>query len=438
MPSEPAPSGPAPAGPDLSRPSSSSEPTGGSASTVRLVVVLGMLSMFGPISLDLYLPALPALATDLRSSTSAAQLSITACLLGLALGQLVAGPLSDQFGRRRPLVVGLVVYLLTSAACAFAPTIEVLVVLRLVQGLAGAAGIVIARAVARDLYSGRRLVIIFSRLILVNGLAPILAPVIGGQLALVTSWRGIFLVLAGFGVVLLAAGVFGVPESLPPERRRAGGVRDTLRSFRTLLGDRLFVAVVLAAGFAGASMFAYIAGATFVLQRLYGLSAQQFSFAFGANALGIMVFGQLGARLAHRWSPHRVMATGLLMNLLGSAGLAVAVLVGLGLWPLLASLFVMVSALGLVFPTSTALALADYPDRAGAASSLLGLGQYVMGAVVAPLVGLAGEDTAVPLGIVALSCSVVAAAMFFGVAVPALHRSRLVEPDSLEPPQAPA
>ncbi|WP_407940262.1 multidrug effflux MFS transporter [Microlunatus sagamiharensis] len=403
-----------------------------------MVVVLGMLSMFGPISLDLYLPALPALATDLRSSTSAAQLSITACLLGLAVGQLVAGPLSDQFGRRKPLVVGLAVYLLASAACAFAPTIEALVALRLVQGLAGAAGIVIARAVARDLYSGRRLVIIFSRLILVNGLAPILAPVIGGQLALVVSWRGIFLVLAAFGVVLLAAGVFGVPESLPPERRRAGGVGDTLRSFGTLLKDRLFVAVVLAAGFAGASMFAYIAGATFVLQRLFGLSAQQFSFAFGANALGIMVFGQVGARLAHRWSPHRVMALGLLLNLLGSAGLAVTVLVGLGLPFLLGSLFVMVSALGLVFPTSTALALADYPDRAGAASSLLGLGQYVMGAVVAPLVGLAGEDTAVPLGIVAVACSVVATATFFAVAVPAIHRSRLVEPDEITPPQTPA
>lgn len=405
---------------------------------VRLVVVLGMLSMFGPISLDLYLPALPALATDLRASTSAAQLSITACLLGLATGQLVAGPLSDQFGRRRPLVVGLAVYLLASIACALAPTVELLVVLRLVQGLAGAAGIVISRAVARDLYSGRRLVIIFSRLILVNGLAPIVAPVVGGQLALVTSWRGTFLVLAAFGVVLLGAGLFGVPESLPPQRRRAGGVRDTLRSFRALLGDRLFVAVVLAAGLAGASMFAYIAGATFVLQRLYGLSAQQFSLAFGSNALGIMVLGEVGARLARRWSPHRVLGLGLLANLLGAVGLAVTVLIGLGLPFLLGSLFVMVSALGLVFPTSTALALADHPDRAGSASSLLGLGQYLLGALVAPLVGLAGEDTAVPLGVVAAACSAAAVVVFLGVALPALGRARLVEPDEVQPRAAPA
>jgi DHA1 family bicyclomycin/chloramphenicol resistance-like MFS transporter len=255
---------------------------------------------------------------------------------------------------------------------------------------------------------------------------------------LVTSWRGIFLVLAAFGVVLLAAGVFGVPDSLPVKRRRSGGVRDTLRSFRTLLADRLFVAVVLAAGLAGASMFAYIAGATFVLQRLYGLSAQQFSFAFGSNALGIMILGQVGARLAHRWSPHRVLALGLLMNLLGAAGLAVTVLVGLGLPFLLGSLFVMVSALGLVFPTSTALALADHPERAGAASSLLGLGQYVMGAVVAPLVGLAGEDSAVPLGIVAVSCSAAGALIFFGVALPALRRLHLLEPAELPRPETPA
>jgi DHA1 family bicyclomycin/chloramphenicol resistance-like MFS transporter len=186
----------------------------------RTIVVLGMLSTFGPISLDLYLPSLPELATDLGTSTSSAQLTITACLLGLAVGQLIAGPLSDQFGRRRPLLIGLVCYLLTSLACAFAPTIELLLVLRLLQGLSGAAGLVIARAIARDLYEGRALLIFFSRLILVSGLAPVVAPLLGGQLARVTDWRGIFVVLAGFGLVLLLAGLVGVPESLPGCRRR--------------------------------------------------------------------------------------------------------------------------------------------------------------------------------------------------------------------------
>ena len=176
-----------------------------------MIVVLGMLSTFGPLSLDLYLPALPQLAQELEASASGAQLTITACLVGLATGQLIAGPVSDRLGRRRPLIVGLTIYLLASAGCAFAPSIEVLVPVRLVQGLAGAAGLVIARAVVRDLYAGRDLVVFFSRLILISGLAPVIAPVLGGQLSKIMTWRGMFLVLAGFGAVLLLAGLFGVP-----------------------------------------------------------------------------------------------------------------------------------------------------------------------------------------------------------------------------------
>ncbi|HET9873115.1 MAG TPA: multidrug effflux MFS transporter [Propionibacteriaceae bacterium] len=392
---------------------------------LRTILVLGLLSTFGPISLDLYLPALPELARDLEATPSSAQLTITACLLGLAVGQLVAGPLSDRYGRRRPLVIGLALYLLTSAACAFAPSIAVLLLLRLLQGLAGAAGLVVSRAIARDLYSGRRLVIVFSRLMLVSGLAPVVAPVLGGQLSRVMSWRGIFVVLAAFGVVLLAAGLFGLGETLPQDRRVSGGVPATLRGFRSLLRDRLFVAVVAASGLAGASMFAYIAGATFVLQRVYGMSPQGFSFVFGANSLGIMAMGQIGGQLAHRWSPSRVLGIGLLINLTGAAALATSVLAAAWLPFLIGSLFVMVSGIGMVFPTSTALALADYPHQAGTASSLLGLGQYVAGAAVAPLVGIAGEDTAIPLGVVALSCSGCASAIFFLVALPAVWRRHL-------------
>ncbi|MET1005921.1 MAG: multidrug effflux MFS transporter, partial [Propionibacteriaceae bacterium] len=393
----------------------------------RNIIVLGLLSTFGPISLDLYLPALPQLADDLRASASSAQLSITACLLGLAVGQLVAGPLSDRFGRKRPLVVGLVLYALTSAACAFAPSIALLLLLRLLQGLSGAAGLVIARAVARDLYSGKLLVIFFSRLILISGLAPVIAPVLGGQLSRVMTWRGIFLVLAAFGVVLLLAGLFGLHETLPPERRTVGGIGTTLHGFRTLLKDRFFVGAALSSGLAGASMFAYIAGGTFVLQRIYGLSAQGFSFVFGANSLGIMAMGQLGGFLARRWSATRVLALGLALNLLGAVALATTVLTHLGLPFLIGSLLVMVSAVGLVFPTATALALADYPDQAGTASSLLGLGQYIAGAVVAPLVGIAGTQTAVPLGLVALAASLGASLVFATLVLPTvLHRRRAV------------
>ncbi|HWJ54372.1 MAG TPA: MFS transporter, partial [Propionibacteriaceae bacterium] len=193
----------------------------------RNIVVLGMLSTFGPISLDLYLPALPQLAAELEASPSAAQLTITACLVGLAVGQVAAGPLSDRFGRKRPLMIGLIAYAVASLACAFAWSISVLLLLRLIQGLAGAAGIVIARAVARDLHEGHQLVVFFSRLVLVSGLAPVIAPVLGGQLNRVMTWRGIFGVLAGIGVVLVLAGWLGLKESLPPEKRVAGGVLAT-------------------------------------------------------------------------------------------------------------------------------------------------------------------------------------------------------------------
>jgi len=388
----------------------------------QMIVVLGMLSTFGPISLDLYLPALPQLAAELAASPSAAQLSITTCLLGLAAGQLVAGPLSDRFGRRRPLMVGLALYLVTSAACALAPSIAVLLVLRLLQGLAGAAGIVIARAVARDLYSGQELVIFFSRLILISGLAPVIAPVLGGQLNHVMSWRAIFGVLAGIGLLLLLAGWFGLRETLPAARRTGGGLGATLRGFRALLRDGFFVGAALSSGLAGASMFAYIAGSTFVLQQLYGLSAQEFSYAFGINALGILAFGQLGGGLARRQGPARAFGLGLGVNLLGSAALAATVLLGLGLPYVLGALFVMVSAIGLILPTASALALADYPHQAGTASSLLGLGQYVCGALAAPLVGIAGEDTAVPLGLVCLGASAAAAAVYLLVVRPAGRR----------------
>jgi DHA1 family bicyclomycin/chloramphenicol resistance-like MFS transporter len=398
-----------------------------------------MLSTFGPISLDLYLPALPQLAAELETSPSAAQLTITACLIGLAVGQVVAGPLSDRFGRKRPLMIGLVAYAIASLACAFALSISVLLLLRLIQGLAGAAGIVIARAVARDLHEGRRLVIFFSRLVLVSGLAPVIAPVLGGQLNRVMTWRGIFGVLAGIGVVLVLAGWLGLKESLPREKRVAGGVVATLRGFGLLIKDRFFVGVALAAGLAGASMFAYIAGGTFVLQRIYGLSPQGFSLAFGLNSLGIMTAAQVSGRLTRRLSPVRVLSAGLAVNLAGSLCLAVSTLLGLGLPFVLGSLFVMVSAIGLILPTSTALALSNYPERAGTASALLGLLQYLVGGLAAPLVGLAGEDTAVPLGLVTVSASAGACLVFAVLVVPPIleRRRTAVLSRSAEPPLTP-
>ena len=385
------------------------------------VVVLGLLTMFGPLSLDLYLPALPQLADDLNASASAAQLSITACLVGLAVGQLVAGPMSDRLGRKRPLIIGLLAYVLASVACAFAPSAAILALLRLVQGLAGAAGIVISRAIARDLYSGRALMIFFSRLLLVAGLAPVIAPILGGQLSRIMSWRGIFGVLAGFGAVLLLAGWLGLKETLPPERRIVGGFGRTLQGYNTLLHDRFFVGCALSSGLAGATMFAYIAGSTFVLQRIYGMSPQGFSLVFGCISLGLVAAAQGGARIALVWPLTRVLGLGLIVNLLGAAFLLATVIIDLPLAVLIAALVVMVGAVGLIFPTANALAMADYPDMAGTASSLQGLSQFVFGAVAAPLVGIAGEHTALPLGIVTTAVSMCAMASFVSLVLPVVR-----------------
>jgi MFS transporter, DHA1 family, multidrug resistance protein len=261
-------------------------------------------------------------------------------------------------------------------------------------------------------------VIFFSRLILISGLAPVIAPVLGGQLSKIMSWRGMFGVLAGFGAVLLATGILGVHETLPPERRTTGGLGATLRGFGVLLKDRVFVGTVLSSGLAGASMFAYIAGSTFVLQRIYGLTASGFSLVFATNSLGLMAVGQLGGRLARRWSPLRVLGIALAINCAGAAAVATTAIAGLGFVPLVVSLFVMVSSIGMIIPTASALGMAGHPERAGAASSLMGLAQFIAGAAAAPLVGIAGETSAVPLGVVALTASVAACGVFAGLVLP--------------------
>lgn len=375
----------------------------------RLVLILGAVSAFGPVSMDTYLPGLPQLSRDLGVSASAAQLTLTACLVGLAGGQLIAGPLSDAFGRRRPLLIGLAAFTAASLLCAVAPDVWSLTAARLLQGAAGAAGIVIARAVARDLYAGSALARFFSLLLIVNGIAPILAPIVGGQLLHVTDWRGVFVVLAGFGAVLFAAAALGLHETLPADRRHGGGMRATLHTFGRLLSERRFRGYVLSCGLVFAAMFAYIAGSPFVLQGIHGVSEQAFSAVFGVNAAGILALGALGARLVERVGPARLLVAGLGMQLAGAGALLVVVLAGLGLAAVLVALFLVVSSIGLVLPNASALALADHPRTAGSASALLGLCQFVFGAIAAPFVGLGGTGTAVPMTVVIVVCAIAAA-----------------------------
>ncbi|CAG7633215.1 Bicyclomycin resistance protein [Paenibacillus solanacearum] len=367
---------------------------------VQLVIVLGMLSAFGPLSLDMYLPALPALAGDLHTGTSQAQLSLTFCLLGLALGQLLSGPVSDVRGRRFPLFIGLIVYTAASLLCAFSPNVWVFIALRFIQGLAGAAGIVLSRAIVRDLYSGPELTRFFSLLMLVNGAAPILAPIFGGQLLQWTSWRGVFVVLCCIGAAMLAAVWFGLPETLPSNRRSAGGFRNTLTTFGKLAGDRSFIGFALAQGLVTAGMFAYIAGSPFVLQDIFGVSPQEFSVIFAVNGLGIIAAGQITGRLAGKAGEIRLLTCGLGIAFAGGLCLLAAIVAGAGLPFILPSLFLVVSSVGIVSTSGTSLALQKYGSAAGSASALLGLLSFIIGGIVSPLVGLGGSGTAVPMGIV--------------------------------------
>jgi MFS transporter, DHA1 family, multidrug resistance protein len=396
----------------------------------RLIFILGALTAFGPLSIEMYLPGLPDLAATLGAQAWAAQLTLTACLAGLALGQIVAGPLSDRLGRRVPLLAGVSAYAGASLLCALAPSVYALVGLRFVQGLAGAAGIVIARAVVRDMYTGREAARFFSMLMLVNGAAPILAPVLGGQVLEVTSWRGVFVVLAAIGVLLAAAAALGLPETLDAARRHPGGVGATLRTFGRLLADRGFLGHALACGLSFGAMFAYIAGSPFVLQEIYGASPQLFSVMFAANALGIVAASQLNRVLIGRFEPRAIMVAALGVQAFAGVTLLVAVAVGTGVWPVVVLLFAVVSSLGLVMPNATALALADHPDVAGSASGLLGVMQFIVGATTAPLVGVAGTDTALPMAmlIAALGVGGVFAATVLagGGRVPAARTVRTV------------
>ena len=324
----------------------------------------------------------------------------------------MAGPLSDQLGRRRPLLAGVGAYTVASALCAAAPTVWALAGLRFVQGATGAAGIVIARAIVRDTHDGVALVRFFSMLMLVTGLAPILAPVIGGQVLEVTSWRGIFLVLSRDrrGPVRVRHGrpARDAPARAPPR----GGIRATAATMASLLRDRHFAGFALAGGLAFGAMFTYIAGSPFVLQEIYGASPQAFSAVFAVNSVGIVALGQLNGRLAGRVEPLTMLRIGVTtMAVAGCVLFAVVVIGSLPLAALLVPLWVLVASMGLVFPNTTALALAGHPEVAGSASALLGVLQFVIGAAAAPLAGIAGTDTAVPMGatMAALSLAALAA-----------------------------
>lgn len=373
-----------------------------------MAIVLGSFAAIAPLSTDMYLPSLPALAEDLQSNTSVAQLTLTANLLGLGLGQLWLGLLSDQRGRRMPLIISLSVYCLSSVLCTAAPSIELLILLRFIQGVSGAGGMVISRAIVRDIYSGSELTKFFSLLMLINGAAPILAPVVGGQLLQFTSWRGIFIVLSILGILMVAAAIFSIQETLSQENRIAGGLKSTLLTLKNLLRDRIFIGYVLTQGFVLAAMFAYISGSPFVIQNIYGASPQMFSLIFAINGLGIIMASQTTGRLAGRIKEKTLLKFGLCVATFGGVLLVMMLSLGVGLIGVLLSLFFVVSSVGIVGTTVFSLAMESQGKSAGSAAALLGLMPFILGSIVAPLTGIGNGQSVWPMATIILVCEGIA------------------------------
>ncbi|MFE2721231.1 multidrug effflux MFS transporter [Kitasatospora sp. NPDC059327] len=383
-----------------------------------MIAVLGGLVALGPLTTDLYLPGLPVIADDFAAEPAAVQLTLTFSMFGVAAGQLIFGPLSDRFGRRPPLLVGLVVYTLAGVLCVVAPTLPILIAARFVQGAAGAAGLVIGRAVARDRFEGVAMLRFLASISLISGLAPILAPVVGAQLLRVTSWRGTFGALTALGLLLTLIAFGALRETLPPAARHGGGLVATLRTMKGLLRNLPFLGLTLTSTFAFGALFGYISGSSVVLQHVYHVSPQTYSLLFGLNSFAIVAVTQLNGRvLARRFTARALMLAGL--GTAVAAGVALVLLTAvwdLGLAGVCPALFVLMGSLGVILPNSAAQALSLVaPQAAGSASALIGTGTFLCGALVAPLSSLGGSPSAVLLAVVVLVCAVLSAVAFLAL-----------------------
>ncbi|MEU7532215.1 multidrug effflux MFS transporter [Saccharothrix sp. NPDC042600] len=363
----------------------------------RLVLLLGALCLLGPLSIDTHLPAFPAIAEEFGAGQSEVQWSLATFIIGMSIGQLVVGTLSDSWGRRRPLLFGVALYAVVSLVCAAAPSAGALAALRLVQGFSVASGFVVALAIARDRFEGLAMARFMSLLMLTNGLGPVLAPVLGGQLLRLMTWRGTFVVLALVAVVLFAVLAWALPETLPREKRRPTQWRPTVRVFGVLLADRVFLGYALASALALGALFGYVAGASFVLQGVFGLSPQGFSLVFAANAVAIFVAGLLNTALTGRVVPKALLRLGLAMGAVGGLGLVATGLFGGGLVAFLVPLFVVTTSVGVLTPNAATLAMARHAEAAGSASAVLGVTRFVVAGLMAPLVGVSGSASTGPM-----------------------------------------
>ncbi|TDQ54311.1 multidrug effflux MFS transporter [Actinorugispora endophytica] len=380
--------------------------------TRTLIAVLALLTAVAPLATDMYLPAFPDMADDLDTTASGVQLTLTAFLIGLGLGQLFIGPLSDAVGRRRPLLIGSLVCLGAGVACALAPNVETLAAARFVQGLSGAAGVVLARAIISDTSRGAAAAKLLGVTMIISIIAPVVAPLTGGAIIAGAGWRAVFWVLAVLALVMLIGAAARAKETLPESARARGGLGSTVSGARQVLANRHYVGYLLTFCFAFAALFAYISASPFVMQNVMGLSAGAYSLVFGLNALAIVATSSAAAALAGRVTYRGMIAGGLAVSVLASAGLLAAVLNGAPMLPTLVLFAVFQGSLGFVFSNATALALAETDAHAGTGSAFLGFLQFTLAAAVSPLVGLRGEGTAVPMGLAMLVSTVLAVLAF--------------------------
>ena len=362
------------------------------------IVILGALTALGPFTIDLYLPAFPDIEGDLGVSAAAVQLTLTATTIGFGLGQLLVGPWSDKVGRRLPLIIATVVHIGASLGVALAPDFTWLMVFRVLQGAGAAAGGVVAMATVRDLFGGYPLVRMLSRLALVTGLAPVLAPVIGSQLLRVMDWRGTFVFLAVYGVLVMLASVFFIVETLPPARRAIAGGVSLGDRYKALFSDRVFVGVALIGAMVFSGLFAYLSSSSFLFQDVYDFDAQQYGLLFAVNSLGVIIGTQSSARLARHYGPQWILACSTALMLVSAIAIVVLDVAGAGLIGTLIPLWFFIAACGFSFPCVQVLALANHGKEAGTAASLLGALNFGLAGALSPIIGLFGIVNAIPMG----------------------------------------
>lgn len=374
------------------------------------IVLLGALTALGPFTIDLYLPAFPVLQEDFHTTAAAIQLTLTGTMIGFALGQLIVGPLSDKVGRRAPLLAVTALHVVASIGAALAPDLALLSVARVLMGMGAAAGGVVAMAIVRDLFGGRRLVVMLSRLALVSGVAPVVAPLIGSALLTIMPWRGIFFVLAAYGLVMLVSAIVLVPETLPKARRGEQGGASILQRYKSVFSDRVFVGVLVIGAMTFSGLFSYLSASSFLFQESYGFDAQQYGLLFAVNSLGLVIGVQTASFLAARFGPQWVLAFSTAVLVLAAISIVVTDQVGLGLWGTMVPLFVFMTACGFTFPCVQVLALDRHGKAAGTAASILGACNFGVAGLISPVVGWLARDagiTATTMASVMVACAVI-------------------------------